>query len=298
MRQNHNMSNLSSQSLSKKEFHLHLISDSTGETIHSLARACVAQFDKAEALEHFWNMVRSERQLTMVIEGIREFGGVVVFSLVDPKLRRQLEEACLTMGVVSVPVIDPVLKALEMHLGMESRAKPGRQHVLDDDYFDRIEAMTYTLAHDDGKNTERLEKADVVLIGVSRTSKTPTCIYLANRGIRAANIPFVPEVGLPHSIETLKRPLIVGLTTDTESLVAIRRQRMKIIAAGHETSYKSDYIDIEKVQKEILTARRIYAEKGWPVLNIARRSIEETAAEIMTLLSNHFHALPHGIPPQ
>lgn len=291
------MAESSTSSKNKKTFHLHLVSDATGETIHSLARACVAQFDGAEALEHFWNMVRSERQLSMVIEGVREYGGVVVFSLVNPKLRRQLEEACLTMGITSVPIIDPVLKALEVHLGMESRAKPGRQHVLDDEYFDRIEAMTYTLAHDDGQKAERLEKADVVLIGVSRTSKTPTCIYLANRGIRAANIPFVPSIGLPESIDTLKRPLIVGLTTDTQSLVAIRRQRMKLIAAGHETSHKSDYIDIDLVKEEILAARRLFNQKGWPVINVARRSIEETSAEIMTLLSNHFHAMPHGTPP-
>lgn len=291
------MAESSTSSKIKKTFHLHLVSDATGETIHSLARACVAQFDGAEALEHFWNMVRSERQLSMVIEGVREYGGVVVFSLVNPKLRRQLEEACLTMGITSVPIIDPVLKALEVHLGMESRAKPGRQHVLDDEYFDRIEAMTYTLAHDDGQKAERLEKADVVLIGVSRTSKTPTCIYLANRGIRAANIPFVPSIGLPESIDTLKRPLIVGLTTDTQSLVAIRRQRMKLIAAGHETSHKSDYIDIDLVKDEILAARRLFNQRGWPVINVARRSIEETSAEIMTLLSNHFHAMPHGTPP-
>jgi regulator of PEP synthase PpsR (kinase-PPPase family) len=277
-----------------REFHLHLISDATGETINAIARACVAQFEGVEALEHFWNMVRSERQLAMVIEGVKEFGGVVIFSLVNPLLRRQLEEACATLGVPCVPVLDAVIGALAKHLGMESQARPGRQHELDEEYFNRIDAMAFAMAHDDGQNVEGLAKADVILIGVSRTSKTPTSIYLANRGIRAANIPLVPGVALPEQISGFTRPLVVGLTTDPERLLAVRRQRLKQINAGEDT----DYTDPELVREEVQAARRLFAQNRWPVINVARRSIEETAAEIINLLSRHWEALPHGVPPQ
>ncbi|MGQ9366292.1 pyruvate, water dikinase regulatory protein [Azospirillum sp. ST 5-10] len=264
-----------------KEFHLHLVSDATGETINSVARACVIQFDQVRPIEHFWNLVRTERQLDMVIDGIKSHPGLVMFTLVDEPLRRRLQDVCRELQVPCIPVLDPLINALAAHLGLESQRQPGRQHALDAEYFGRMDAMEFALSHDDGQSTWDLHEADVLLMGVSRTSKTPTCIYLANRGIKAANIPIVPGCPLPPEIEKLTRPLIVGLTKDPDRLIQIRRNRLKLLNQG-ETS---TYVDPEVVRREVQEARRMFSRRGWPVIDVTRRSIEETAAEIMMLLA-------------
>ncbi|MDR3518546.1 MAG: kinase/pyrophosphorylase [Azospirillaceae bacterium] len=264
-----------------KIFHLHLVSDATGETINSVARACVAQFDQVTPVEHFWNLVRTGRQLEMVIEGIRDNPGLVMFTLVDAELRRQLQDVCRALQIPCVPVLDPLIAALVSYLGIESQSQPGRQHLLDAEYFGRMDAMDFALTHDDGQAAEELHLADVILIGVSRTSKTPTCIYLANRGIKAANIPLVPGVALPLELAQVSRPLIVGLTKDADRLVQIRRNRLKLL----NQSEQSSYVDPEIVRQELANARRLYSSQGWPVIDVTRRSIEETAAEIMMLLT-------------
>lgn len=262
-------------------FHLHLVSDATGETIHSVARACVSQFDRVQPAEHFWNLVRTDRQLDLVIEGIRDNPGLVMFTLVNDKLRRKLQDTCRELSVPCIPVLDPLIAALGAYLGLESQSQPGRQHAMDAEYFGRIDAMDYALSHDDGQSSWDLHEADVVLVGVSRTSKTPTCIYLANRGIKAANVPYVPGVPLPPELEQLKRPMVVALTKDAERLVQIRRNRLRLLNQGEETSYT----DPEQVRAELTEARRLYSRRGWPVIDVTRRSIEETAAEILMLLA-------------
>lgn len=264
-----------------RNFHLHLVSDATGETINSVARACVSQFDQVQPIEHFWNLVRTERQLDMVLEGIRENPGLVMFTLVNDKLRHKLQEVCHGLGVPSISVLDPLIDAMGAYLGQQSQSKPGRQHALTAEYFGRIDAMDFALNHDDGQSAWGLHDADVVLVGVSRTSKTPTCIYLANRGIKAANIPYVPGIPLPSELDQLTRPLIVGLTKDPERLVQIRRNRLKLLNQGDDTSYT----DPERVRDELLEARRLFTRKGWAVIDVSRRSIEETAAEVMMLLA-------------
>nr|WP_279308158.1 kinase/pyrophosphorylase [Niveispirillum sp. BGYR6] len=275
-----------------RSFHLHLVSDATGETINSVARACTSQFEQAEPVEHFWNLVRTERQLDMVVDGIRENPGMVMFTLVNDKLRRRLQETCRELGIPCIPVLDPLINALAAYLGLESQSKPGRQHALTAQYFDRIDAMDFALNHDDGQSAWGLHDADVILVGVSRTSKTPTCVYLANRGIKAANIPYVPGCPLPPELDLLSRPLIVGLTKDAERLVAIRRNRLRLLNQGDDTSY----VDPEKVREELMEARRLYTRKGWPVIDVTRRSIEETAAEVMMILSRRRPQLmPHGV---
>ncbi|WP_207455734.1 pyruvate, water dikinase regulatory protein [Azospirillum sp. SYSU D00513] len=263
-----------------KQFHLHLVSDATGETINSVARACVIQFD-VRPIEHFWNLVRTERQLDMALEGIADHPGLVMFTLVDEKLRRRLQDFCRERQVPCIPVLDPLINALAAFLGEESQRQPGRQHALDAEYFGRMDAMDFALAHDDGQANWNLHEADVILMGVSRTSKTPTSIYLANRGIKAANIPIVPGVALPAEIDKLTRPLIVGLIKDADSLIEIRRNRLKLL----NQTENSDYVDPEVVRAELLEARRLFTKRGWPVINVTRRSIEETAAEIMMLLA-------------
>jgi regulator of PEP synthase PpsR (kinase-PPPase family) len=266
-------------------FHLHLVSDSTGETVHSVARACLVQFEDSEAIEHIWSMVRTRSQIERVIAGVEANPGVVLFTLVDEKLRGLLQDGCRRLGVPAIPVLDPVIGALASHLGRQSRGLPGQQHLLDNEYFARIDAMTFALNHDDGQSTWGLNDADVVLVGVSRTSKTPTCIYLANRGIKAANVPLVPGVPLPPELETATRPLMVGLTNDPERLIQVRRNRLSMLHQDDTT----DYTDIEAVRDEVAQARRLFTRHRWPVIDVSRRSIEETAAAILKLL-----AVRHG----
>src|SRR5690348_3482416 len=267
-------------------FHLHPVSDATGDTVHSVARACLVQFEDSEPIEHIWSMVRTRAQIERVIAGVEANPGVVLFTIVNELLRGPLQDGCRRIGVPAIPVLDPVIGALGAHLGRQSRGLPGRQHLLDNEYFARIDAMTFALNHDDGQSSWGLNDADVVLVGVSRTSKTPTCIYLANRGIKAANVPIVPGVELPAELFTATKPLIVGLTNDPERLIQIRRNRLNMLQHDESTSYT----DIEAVRTEVVQARRIFSEHHWPVIDVTRRSIEETAAAILKLLSRR-----HGV---
>ncbi len=267
-----------------KRFHLHLVSDATGETINTVARAAIAQFEDVEAVEHFWSLVRTRREIESVLAGIERNPGVVLFTLVDAVLRNELEEGCRRQQVPSVPLLEPVIGALSGYLGIEARGQPGRQHLLDAEYFTRIDAMHFVLAHDDGQMVHDLNHADVVLVGVSRTSKTPTCFYLANRGIKAANVPIVPGQELPGEIAELARPLIVGATIAPERLVEVRRNRLRMLSQAEQT----DYVDPERVREEVLAARRIFARHRWPVIDVTRRSIEEIAAEILQHMAKRF----------
>ncbi len=228
-----------------KSFHLHLVSDSTGETVGLVARACLVQFDPIETNEHLWAMVRSKDQVEEVIKGIRENPGFVLYTIVNEDIRNALENGCKKLQVPCIAVLDSIIAELGIHLDAEIHAQPGRQHVMDAEYFSRIEAMQFVLSHDDGQSTWDLEEADIVLVGVSRTSKTPTSIYLANRGIKTANIPIVPGCDLPDELFSADGPLIVGLTKDPKRLVEIRRQRLKLLDQDEET----DYVDPEKVSK-------------------------------------------------
>jgi [pyruvate, water dikinase]-phosphate phosphotransferase / [pyruvate, water dikinase] kinase len=267
-------------------FHLHLVSDSTGETVHSVARACLVQFDDAQAVEHVWSMVRTRNQIDRVIAGVEANPGLVLFTLVNDTLRQLLQEGCRRLQVPAIPVLDPIIGALASYLHRKSRGVPGKQHLLDSEYFARIDAMTFALNHDDGQSSWGLNDADICLVGVSRTSKTPTCLYLANRGIKAANVPYVPGVPLPPELIEAKHPLIVGLTNDPERLIQLRRNRLDLL---HHHSM-SEYTDIEAVRAEVREARRVFVQMHWPVIDVTRRSIEETAAAIMSLLTGR-----HGV---
>lgn len=275
------MSNLIIQKDGKRFFNLHLVSDSTGETLNHVARACVAQFEDAEADQHIWSLIRHERQMDMVLEGITQKPGIVLFTVIHELPRRKLLEHCRNLQLPCIPVLEPTLGALSAFLGETARKQPGRQHTLDTDYYTRIEAMEFALACDDGQGHDKLYKADVILLGVSRTSKTPTCLYLANRGVFAANIPLVKDVDPPDVLRDLSTPLIVGLTRDAGSLIDIRRNRLRFL---HETG-ETDYINQDAVEEEIMQARRLYTKRGWPVIDVSRRSIEETSAEILILLN-------------
>lgn len=262
-----------------KKLHLHLVSDATGDTVRSVARACLVQFEGLEAEEHFWVLVRSAIQMERVIDAIAADPGLVLCTVVDDRLRDTLERACARMNVPFVALLDPVIQAISSYVGGRSQGLPGRQHELDDAYFGRIEAMHYTMAHDDGQSAGTLNSADIVLVGVSRTSKTPTCIYLANRGLKSANVPFVPDIPLPQELNHLTKPLVVGLTVHPSRLIQIRRNRLLMLGEAPETSYVAE----EKVDGEVREARRYFLSKNWPVIDVTRRSIEETAAAIIQL---------------
>ena len=259
--------------------HLHLLSDSTGETLEMIAKAALAQFDDAEVIRHFWPMVRSLHHLDRIVEDLAANPGLVLYTLVNDESRRRLEERCRALGLPHVAPLDSVNAALENRLGVEAKARPGRQHAMDDAYFARVDAIQFTIAHDDGIAWEDWEQADIVLAGVSRSSKTPTSIYLANRGYKVANIPLVMESPPPPLLFQLQQPMIVGLTTAPRRLVEIRRNRLLSLNERAETAY----VDEERVEQEVAFARRMFADNGWPVIDVTRRSIEETAAAVIKL---------------
>ncbi len=260
-------------------FHLHLVSDATGETLEAVVQAVLSQFKGADAVEHLYPLVRSVKQMEKILAEVEEYPGMVMFTLVDLKLRTALEEGCRALDTTCIAVLDPVLGALGGFLGEESLNLPGQQHKMNAAYFNRIDAMNFTMAHDDGQHASDLHEADIVLLGVSRTSKTPTSIYLANRGLKVANVPIVPGAPLPEEFDALKRPMIVGLTANYDRLVQVRRNRLRSLAETEDT----DYVDPEAVKAEIANARKLYLRRGWPVIDVTRRSIEETAAAIYNL---------------
>lgn len=267
--------------------HLHLVSDSTGETLESLVKAGLAQFENVETLKHYWPMVRSEGHLDRVLKEIARRPGLVLYTLVSPTNRARLEAQCAELGLPVIAVLDPVIDGLQRILGRRAQGHPGRQHALDAAYFDRIEAITYTMAHDDGIGADEWEQADIVLVGVSRSSKTPTSIYLANRGYKVANMPLVPGRPLSPQLLSLVNPLVVGLTVSAERLIQIRRNRLLGLARANVTPMFDDaYVDTDKVAREINEARRLFSDRGWPVIDVTRRSIEEAASAVINLLQH------------
>ena len=260
-------------------FHLHLISDSTGETVSTIARAALAQFDEIEVVEHNWSLVRTEGQIEKILKVIEEWRGVVLYTLVKVDLAEVLQKRCRTLSVPCVPVMEGVMGAFSGFLSRSVQQRPGYQHELDDEYFERIDAMQFALSHDDGQSLFHVNRADVILTGVSRTSKTPTCVYLANRGLRAANIPFILGQELPPALLNAKESLIVGLTTSPERLVQVRRNRLRQM----KEEKLENYVDLETVRAELSKARRFFQGRGWPIIDVTRRSIEETAAAVLSL---------------
>lgn len=260
--------------------HLHLVSDSTGETLESIAKAGLGRFEGAEVVKHFWPMVRSEGHLDRVIEEIGRRPGLLLYTLINGGVRTRLEHRCAALGLPAISVLDPVIGALSAFLGQTAVTRPGRQHVMDAAYFQRVDAINYTMAHDDGQGAENWEEADIVLAGVSRSSKTPTSIYLANRGYKTANMPLVLESPPPASLFKLQHPLLVGLTTSPDRLIALRRNRLLSLGQAPDT----DYVDTAVVAAEVAFARRLFADNDVPVIDVTRRSIEETASAIINLV--------------
>lgn len=261
--------------------HVHLVSDATGETLNAIAKAALAQFEGVQVQEHFYALVRSQRQLQRVLDHIGEQPGLVFFTLVNPELRRTLEAHCAELKLPCQGVLDGPISMMGAFLGMAETHRPGGQHEVDGRYLHRIEALNFTITHDDGQNLDMLAGAEVVLVGASRTSKTPTCVYLAIRGVRAANVPIVPGVPLPAQLLALKGPLVVGLWASPDRLVQVRRNRLTTLGEVRDTAY----VDLDAVRGEIMATRKLYENQGWPAIDVSRRSVEETAASVMNLLA-------------
>jgi regulator of PEP synthase PpsR (kinase-PPPase family) len=270
-------------------FHLHLVSDATGETLISVARAAYVQYASARAIEHVYPLVRTPKQLERVITEIEAAPGIVLYTLVNEELSHRLEEACRSFGVPCISVLKPVHDVFRSYLGAEWTPRIGAQHVLNADYYRRIDALNFTMMHDDGLAPEGLNEADVILVGVSRTSKTPTSIYLANRGVKTANIPIVPGMPLPPQLDAATKPLIVGLVASSERIVQVRQNRLLSLRAQHSAN---DYVDRTAVAEEVAFSRRLCAQRGWPVIDVTRRSIEETAAAVIALLDERRYVVP------
>lgn len=271
-------------------FHLHLVSDSTGETLITVARAAAAQYVSAAPVEHVYPAVRTNKQLDRVLSEMEESPGVVLYTLLDQALIGRLEAKCQELGLPCLSILGPVLRLFQAYLGAESTHKVGAQHILNAEYFKRIDALNYTMMHDDGQLSDDLENADVVLLGVSRTSKTPTSIYLANRGVKTANIPLVPGVPIPPHLESIRHPLVVGLFASPERIVQIRQNRLLGLNVHRDDD---QYIDRKAVAEEIAFSRRLCARHNWPLIDVTRRSIEETASAVMALLAER-RRLPAG----
>jgi len=265
-----------------RDFHLHLVSDATGETLNAVAKAACAQFEDVEVREHFYALVRSQRQLQRVIAHIKEQPGLVFFTLVNPELRRELETQCVQLGLPCQAILDGPIAMMRQYLGAAETHRPGGQHEVDHRYLKRIEALNFTIAHDDGQNLDMLEQAEVILVGASRTSKTPTCVYLAIRGVRAANVPIVPRMALPPQLAAVQQPLVVGLWASPDRLVQVRRNRLTTLGEIRDTSY----VDIENVRAEVTATRQLFEQRGWPAIDVSRRSVEETAATVLNLLAD------------
>jgi regulator of PEP synthase PpsR (kinase-PPPase family) len=263
-------------------FHLHLISDATGETLTTVARAATAQYTKMSPVEHVYPLVRTQKQLDRALAEIEEAPGIVLYTLLEEDLVKRLEDHCRKLSLPCLSILGPVLQLIRSYLGTETSHRVGAQHTLNAEYFKRINALNYTMLHDDGQHIDELEQADVVLVGVSRTSKTPTSIYLANRGIKTGNVPLVPGIMVAPQVEELAHPLVVGLYASPERIVQIRQNRLLGLKSHQDDD---QYIDRKAVAEEVTLSRRLCAKHNWPIIDVTRRSIEETAAAVLKLLS-------------
>ncbi len=262
-----------------RTFHLHMISDATGETLAAIAKAVRVQYSQARAVEHIHPLVRNRRELDRVLKDIEASPGIVLYTIVNQDLADALEQTCKRLNIPCVPALRSILQVFESYLGTPSTPTVAGQHVLDADYFRRIEALNFTMLHDDGHLPENLDDADILLVGISRTSKTPTSIYLANRGYKTANVPLVPGVKLPPKLEKDTGAFVVGLVASADRIAQVRQNRV----LEHAASHLDAYVDREAIAAEIAATRQLCARRGWPVIDVTRRSIEETAAAILRL---------------
>ncbi|KAB2944127.1 MAG: kinase/pyrophosphorylase [Hyphomicrobium sp.] len=261
-------------------FHLHLVSDSTGETLTTIAKAASVQYALVRPIEHVHPLVRTPRQLKRVLQEIEQTPGIVLYTITNRELSEELERRCAELKIPCLAVLQPIMQVLEGYLGAPRTPTVAGQHVLDADYFRRIDALNFTMAHDDGHLPEDLNDADIIVLGISRTSKTPTSIYLAQRGYKTANVPLVPSIPLPEKLTQPHKAFVVCLIASPDRIAEVRRHRAMMLADRN----LGDYVDRDRIAAEIAYSRKICAQNRWPVIDVTRRSVEESAAQILKLL--------------
>lgn len=263
-----------------RSIHLHLVSDATGETLISISKAVMVQYEGITAHEHMHMLVRSNRQLTRTLAKIEAQPGIVLHTVLNPSLVEQLEKRCAELKLPSIPVLDGIVKVFDKYLGASHKPAISGQHALDASYFRRIEALNFTMEHDDGRLPANINDADIVLLGISRTSKTPTGIYLAQRGYKTTNVPLVPTLPFPQALLEPHNAFVVCLIASPDRISEVRQHRSDMLSDRD----LDDYIDRVQITEEISYSRRICARNGWPVIDVTRRSVEETAATILQLM--------------
>ena len=263
-------------------YHLHLVSDATGETLTTIAKAASVQYANIRAIEHVHPLVRTPRQLSRVLKEIEQAPGIVLYTVVNQELSASIEQRCLELNVPCLAVLQPIMQVYESYIGAPQTPTVAGQHVLDADYFRRIDALNFTMRHDDGMLPEDLNEADVIILGISRTSKTPTSIYLAQRGYKTANVPIVPSIPLPPTLSDEHSAFVVCLVAQADRIAEVRRNRAMVLGDRNLDTY----VDRDTILAEIAHSRRLCARQGWPVIDVTRRSVEETAATIIKLLND------------
>ena len=265
----------------KNTHQIFLISDSTGETIDRIFMALKAQFTNLEYEINQFSFTRTENQIIKILEEAKsKKNPIILYTIVNSKLAKFLAEEAKKRNMPCFGVLGDLILNFSKILNQKATHEPSGQHELNEEYYERIEAIQFTMNHDDGNQTDDIEKSDIILLGVSRTSKSPTSIYLANRGYKTSNIPIVNEKSVPEKI--LKKdfkPCIVGLTFEAERLYDIRKNRLSSLKENENT----DYVDIEKIRKEIENSKRLFKKNEWPTIDVTRKSVEETAASIIKI---------------
>lgn len=268
----------------KKILNLHLVSDSTGETVMSVARAAVQHFNSVDARENVWSLVQDKQQIDKILESIKkDEHSFVICTITNDKLRSYLKESCRILKIPYVAILSHIMREISSYLNVQKDSSLDLHNSLSDDYYDRMDAINYTINHDDGQNTYDIDEADIILAGVSRTSKSPTSIYLAYRGYRVANLPFIDGIPFYVDLTKIRSQLVIGLTIDIERLIQIRKNRLISIKDVNN----KHYVGTEQVEKEIRAAEAFFAKNRWPIIDVTQRSIEETAAIIV----QYFHKI-------
>lgn len=260
-----------------------VVSDATGNTAEQMVRAALVQFEIQTPRLRIWPRVRTPREIDEIVTSATRRPTLIVHTLVNPQLSMQLHQRCEASDVLCIDLIGPLLNQLGTYLHARPRGRPGSGATLDDSYFRRVDALEFTVNQDDGRSPERLRRADIVLVGVSRTSKTPVATYLAGRGYKVANVPIVKGLQPPRELDALPRGRVFALTIDPGKLAEIRSRRMLELGVRE----KGAYSDFDHVLEELRDAHALYRSKGWPIINVTNQAIEETASQILRLHARH-----------
>ena len=262
-------------------YDIYLISDSTGETLERIFLAIKAQFKNFKYKTHFYSFTRTDNQISKILEASEKNNNVIVlYTIVDNKLARHLSNECNLKNIPCFGILGDLIISFSKLLDQKALNVPSRQHVMDDEYYKKIEAIQFTMNHDDGNSVDDIEKSDIILLGVSRTSKTPTSIYLANKGMKISNVPLVNENSVPDTLKkNPQKKCVVGLTAEPDRLVDLRKNRMQSIKDNENT----EYTNLETVRKEMEDARKLFQKYKWPSIDVTRKSVEETAASILKI---------------